>query len=309
LNRFVYGFLSNDSFFGRLMTKVAIVVGANLMFLLFSIPVVTIGPALAALYYVMLETLFRNGALNPFKTFWKGFKMNLKQGIGTWLIALALIALAYFDIRFSSWAGGIFSAFLVGIYIVLAAAVIIYTYLYPVMTSFNGTVKDHYKNAIYFAFKKPLKMILLVAVEAGAALLTYGFPDMLPMWAFCWFFFGFGAIAMLGAKLLLPLFMPFQEGYVETPKPSGKNTDTAKKKQAVAAAGTDDQLPQKETPEAQDQAKPDQAKPDRAKPDPDAEGLDAWDNDIPDQDDRDQTFRLSDDDLDSMDELKKLDGL
>ena len=211
MNRFVSGFLSNDSFFGKLMTKIAIIVGANLMFLLFSIPVVTIGPSLAALYYVMLETQFRDGALNPFKTFWKGFRMNLKQGIITWLIALAIIALAYFDIRFSRWAGGIFSVFLIAIYIVLAAAVIVYSYLYPVMASFNGKIGQLYTNAIYFAFKKPLRMILLVAVEAGAAVLTYGYLDMLPLWAFCWFFFGFGAIAMLGTKLLLPLFRPYQD--------------------------------------------------------------------------------------------------
>ncbi|MBQ9031816.1 MAG: YesL family protein [Parasporobacterium sp.] len=211
MNRLVAGFLNNESFFGRLMTKIAIVVGANLMFLVFCIPVVTIGPSLAALYYVMMETLYRNHALNPFKTFWKGFKMNLKQGILTWLIFLAIAVLAYFDIRFSSWAGGIFSVFLVGIYIVLAAAIILYSYLYPVMAAFNGKIRDLFANSIYFAFKKPLRMILLVGVEAGAAFLTYGFLEMLPLWAFCWFFFGFGAIAMLGAKLLLPLFKPFQE--------------------------------------------------------------------------------------------------
>ena len=211
MNRLVTGFLSNDSFFGRLMTRIAIVVAANLTFLVFSIPVVTIGPGLAALYYVMLETLYRDHAFNPFKTFWKGFKMNFKQGILSWLIFLGILVLAYFDIRFSSWAGGFFQIFLVGVYIILVAAIIIYTYLYPIMTSFNGKLKDHYTNAIYFAFKKPLKMILLVGVEIGAGLLTYGFLDMLPMWAFCWFFFGFGAIAMLGAKLLLPLFKPFQE--------------------------------------------------------------------------------------------------
>lgn len=193
------------------MTKIAIVVGANLMFLVFSIPVVTIGPAIAALYYVMLETLYRNNALNPFRTFWKGFRMNFRQAIASWLIFLLICALAYVDIRFSSYIGGILRVFQVGVYIVLVAALIIYTYLYPVMTSFHGKLKDHYTNAIYFAFKKPLRMLLLVALEVGAGLLTYGFPDMLPLWAFCWFFFGFGAIAMAGAKLLLPLFKPYQK--------------------------------------------------------------------------------------------------
>lgn len=265
------------------MTKIAIVIGANLTFLLFSIPVVTIGPALAALYYVMLETLYRNGALNPFKTFWKGFKMNLKQGILTWLIFLAIAVVAYFDIRYSSWAGGIFQVFLVGIYIVIVAAVIIYTYLYPVMTSFHGTIKDHYTNSIYFAFKKPLKMILLVGVEAGAAALTYGFLDMLPLWAFCWFFFGFGAIAMLGAKLLLPLFKPYQEPNAQPVQDVHADTITTVSGEKIAVTGTETNA--------------------RSAPIP------AEQAENPAESEEDLTFRLSDDDVDSMDDLKKLDGI
>jgi len=264
------------------MTKIAIIVGANLAFLVFSIPVVTIGPALAALYYVMLETLYRNNALNPFKTFWKGFKMNFKQGILTWLIFLGIAVLAYFDIRYSSWAGGIFRAFLVGIYIILVAAIIIYTYLYPVMTSFHGTIKEHYTNAIYFAFKKPLKMILLVAVELGAAALTYGFLDMLPLWAFCWFFFGFGAIAMLGAKLLLPLFRPFQKEQTQAAADVPESTVTTVSGTKIAVTGTG------------------------KKPSSEDAGLSS---EPALEDESDLTFRLSDDDLDSMDELKKLDGV
>ena len=124
------------------MTRVAIVVGSNLIFLVFCIPVVTIGPSLAALYYVMLESLYHKGVLNPFKTFWKGFKMNFKQGLITWLILLGIGVLAYFDIPFSRWAGGIFSVFLIGLYVILVAALIIYSYLYPVMAAFQGSLKE-----------------------------------------------------------------------------------------------------------------------------------------------------------------------
>ncbi len=284
-----------------MMTKIAIVVGANLTFLLFSIPVVTIGPALAALYYVMLETLFRNGALNPFKTFWKGFKMNFKQGLITWLIFLAIAVVAYFDIRYSSWAGGIFKAFLVGIYVILVAAIILYTYLYPVMASFNGTIKEHYTNAIYFAFKKPLKMILLVVVELGAGVLTYGYLDMLPLWAFCWFFFGFGAIAMLGAKLLLPLFRPYQPAREETAPEIPEATVTTVSGTKIAVTGTGKSsvsgIAAAEEGDSTGSTKPSE------------KGTDHIPSASPVDNDEDLRYRLSDDDMDSMDDLKKLDGV
>ncbi len=303
-----------------MMTKIAIVVGANLMFLVFSIPVVTIGPALAALYYVMLETLYRNSALNPFKTFWKGFKMNFKQGIVTWLIFLAIAVLAYFDIRYSNWAGGMFKVFLIGIYVILVAAVIVYTYLYPVMASFNGTVKDHYTNAIYFAFKKPLKMILLVAVEIGAAALTYGFLDMLPLWAFCWFFFGFGAIAMLGAKLLLPLFKPFQEPNPEPVQDVHADTITTVSGKKIPVTGTEkkEEAGQKAADVSKEIAAAEQKAADVHRETREAAQKTAGtghrtdESDMPEhfaENEENLRFRLSDDDLDSMDDLKKLDGV
>ena len=81
MGKWLNGFLDNESTFGRIMGRLAVMIGANLMFVLFTLPVITIGPALASLFYVMLETIHRDDVLNPFKLFWKGFKENLKQGL------------------------------------------------------------------------------------------------------------------------------------------------------------------------------------------------------------------------------------
>ena len=44
----INSFLSNDSTFGKTMTKIGIIAGANLLFVIFSLPVVTLGAAWAA---------------------------------------------------------------------------------------------------------------------------------------------------------------------------------------------------------------------------------------------------------------------
>ena len=74
MHHFINSFMSNDSPFGRLMTKIGIIICANLMFILFSLPVVTIGASYAALYRVMFKTMRSGGVTNPFKQFWLGFK-------------------------------------------------------------------------------------------------------------------------------------------------------------------------------------------------------------------------------------------
>lgn len=44
MNQMVQGFLDNDSFFGRFMTKLGIIIAANIMFMLLSIPFLPSGP-------------------------------------------------------------------------------------------------------------------------------------------------------------------------------------------------------------------------------------------------------------------------
>ena len=91
MNQMVQGFLDNDSFFGRFMTKLGIIIAANIMFMLLSIPFFTIGAGLSALYYVMFRTLRSDGGVNPFKEFWAGLKMNFKQATISWILFVLLI--------------------------------------------------------------------------------------------------------------------------------------------------------------------------------------------------------------------------
>ena len=102
----INAFLSNDSSFGKLMTKIGIIIGANLMFVLFSLPVVTMGAAWTALCHVMLKTLRSDGVLNPFRQFWVGFRGNFKQATIAWIAALALVAFGYVDVQICLGADG-----------------------------------------------------------------------------------------------------------------------------------------------------------------------------------------------------------
>ena len=73
---FLRSIFDNDSVFGQLMTRCGTIIAANLLFLLFSIPVVTTGAAWTALHYTMMKML-REKEINPFKTFWNGCRFPL----------------------------------------------------------------------------------------------------------------------------------------------------------------------------------------------------------------------------------------
>ena len=211
MNNWVSSFLDNDSFFGRLMTKIGIIIAANIMFVIFSLPFVTMGAGLVALYHVMFKTLRNGGVCNPFKEFWAGFKSNFKQATAAWLIFVFITGFLTVDIQICAQAKGAISYFRFPAYIILAAVIFLYLYMLPCMAAFHGSLKQLARDAIYFIAKKPLKFIVIAFFDIFPFVLTYSDLKDLPLYGFIWATCGFGLLAMLGSTLLLPVFRPFLE--------------------------------------------------------------------------------------------------
>ncbi len=218
MRNFIYSFMSNDSPFGRVMTKIGIIVCANLMFVLFSLPIITIGPALAGLYRVMLKTLRSNGVTNPFKQFWIGFKTCFWQATAVWVIYLLLFVIGYMGLKVCIGAGGFINNFQYAIYAVMLIVTLVVIYIFPSIAAFEGKISAHVRNALYFAFHKPWFIPVNLFFHIFPLYLTYSDPDMMPLYSFCWFFFGFGAIAMLTSRLLIKdynRFLPLVDSFGE----------------------------------------------------------------------------------------------
>ena len=203
MGRFINSIFNNDSVFGQIMTRCGILIGANLMFILFSLPVVTAGPAAVALSYVCFKTLRGDGVLNPFRTFWQGVKMSFKQSFLCTLAVLVFALIAWFDLRFLKNASGSVSFFKYPIYVLIVAVLLLVTFLIPVIACFEDTIPHQLRNALYFAAKNPIRMIVMVVVNILPFLVTYLDQKWQPLYVFLWAVVGFAAISMLNASLLL----------------------------------------------------------------------------------------------------------
>ncbi len=227
----IQAFLDNDSFFGRFMTKLGIIIAANILFVLLSIPFITIGAGFTALYYVMFRTLRNDGVVNPFKEFWTGLRLNFKQATAAWILLVLLIAFLLADIRICNAAGGALEYLKIGVYAIGAAAVILFLYLIPVMAAFEDTLPHLIRNAVYFLGKKPWKAAVILFFDIFPMVLTFSDLQSLPLYAFLWVMCGFGLQAMLAATLLLPEFAPYlpakDEGReADEPEETGNYTKT-----------------------------------------------------------------------------------
>ena len=89
-----------DSPFMQFMNRVADLMWLNILFVISCIPVITVGPAITAMFYITLK-MVRNEESYITKGYFKSFKQNFIQGTVIWLIAIlagGLLLLDYFII-------------------------------------------------------------------------------------------------------------------------------------------------------------------------------------------------------------------
>ena len=207
--RYLLKLFGEDSPVGRFLNRLYIIVVSNLLFVLFSIPVVTIGASFSALSYTLIKFQRGDRYFKVAQTFWKGFKENFGKAT---LCFVALAALVLFQILEISWCRqfrdiiSVFQYVLAGLMVLEA---IIAIYLFPVIAAFNGGIGELLKNAMYFAFSKPHRMLACLALHAVPLLATYTFLEYLPLAAFLWLMFGFSAIAYASTRIMLRQFIPF----------------------------------------------------------------------------------------------------
>ena len=114
-----------DNKFFSFMGRVADLMILNLLCIVCCIPVVTAGPAIAAMYYITLK-MARNEESYVVKGFFHSFKQNLKQGIVIQIIMLLLGIVLAFDLYFCRMMSGQGAVYRIFSYI-FVAALFVYT--------------------------------------------------------------------------------------------------------------------------------------------------------------------------------------
>ena len=202
-------FLSNESRFGRLMTRLGILIAANLLFLISCIPVVTAGAGLCALHHTMLKALRGDGEINPFAQFYLGFKRNFKQATAAFLLLLALAVLLALEIFWCTQFTGPVAAFRYGLYAIAMAALLLSLYLFPTMAAFDAPLSRLLANSFAFAMKSLLTALCVIVTSVVPIVLTLAGGRYQPLFAFIWCMMGASGLVMLHDSMLLRLFRPY----------------------------------------------------------------------------------------------------
>ena len=153
----------------------------SILWIVFSIPIVTMGAASAAMYATVVKYIRKDeGYL--WRTFWGAFRENLKRSTLAWLAVLALFALLAVDaLVFRSMAvngdplGNLYWVILV----LICVAVTWTAYLSAYCARFNGSVKDVLRFSFILMTYHPIKSLGVFLPILGAAALVLIAPGLL----------------------------------------------------------------------------------------------------------------------------------
>lgn len=167
---------SMDSMLGRFLYWIADIFILNILWIIFSLPIFTIGASTTALYYSMMQRQRRDESYIH-KNFIKAFKENFKQSTILWLIMILVALVLFADLRIGLFFN-INQNLLIGkIFIVVSVILMIpylfvLLYIFPIQAKFENTIKDNLKNAILMAIGHLGYTLLLLMIVATFVVLT-----------------------------------------------------------------------------------------------------------------------------------------
>lgn len=174
-------FFDIDSPLMRNLVRIFDCMCLSVLWIVFSIPIITMGASSAAMYITVLKYIRRDeGYL--WRTFWGAFKENLKRSTLAWLPALALLALLTVDaLVFRSMAiNGDFLGNLYWVILVLICVAVTWTaYLSAYCARFNGSVKDVLRFSFILMTYHPIKSLGVFLPVLAAAALVLVMPGLL----------------------------------------------------------------------------------------------------------------------------------
>lgn len=217
------GFLSNNSILGKFFGKIGDLILLNILFIVCSIPIITIGASLTSLFFAAMRIQRYHGETSIVKDFFRSFKENFKQSTVVWIASLLIGVIFWIDIDFFTQQNSAFIAVMFEAAAVLIGIVLMY--LFPVIAAFQNKTKFLIKHSLYFAFSNPLYLLCVVFFYVFPMYLTYTDLGLLPLYSFIWAFIGFGLSAYIISFFMLKKFEKFLPS-VETELPNEENNSS-----------------------------------------------------------------------------------
>lgn len=165
-------FFSVESPLYKFMQSLWDILKLNFMWIIFCIPIVTIGGSTIAAFSVLLR-MSEDQEGNVIKDFWKAFKENWKQGILIGLLPPICFEAVFLDFQlYNAVEKGGLGILIVGCF---SAYIFIFCliYVFPLLARYDNTVINSIKNSFRIGMKFFGRTLLLLAIIALEVLIIF----------------------------------------------------------------------------------------------------------------------------------------
>lgn len=199
-----------DSPVMRFLARIGDLMILNLVFVVTSIPVITIGTALSALYTVSMK-LVRGENPSVLKEYMKAYRRNFKPATICWVIMAAAGALIFLDFRLIGVFGGVmYQVMRFVLAVILGVWALVFLYLFPYIARFENTVLASFKNALLLSAAHLPFTAVLMGLAAGAVILTLFTSRSFVIATIVWVFAGFAVLSYVQSFLLCKIFEKYE---------------------------------------------------------------------------------------------------
>ena len=203
-------FLNYDGYLMKVLTRVMYIVSLNLLFLLASIPVFTIGASGTAMYTVLFHYL-KNDEPDIIRDFFRAFRENFKKATFVWMVMLVALASLVMNFYYL-YRSQISLAEMIRILLnfVLILWMVMWVYLFPIIAYFDNSIKGYVIFAVGLSLAKLPCTVILILIQTIPILAVLFFAQYVPLAVILLVCCGVSLPAYYSAQLLLKLFRNYE---------------------------------------------------------------------------------------------------
>ena len=199
----------NDHIIIRVLSRVFDLVLLNILWIIFSLPLITIGAATTALYSVTLK-MVRNEEGYIFREYVSAFKSSFWQSTIIWILMILLgsvIGLDYFILKKVPYEIEIIgNTLLLLVWILYLIEVI---FVFPFIAKFENTTFSMLKNALLIPISRLPNTFGVLAVTVLCFVITSLNQTTIMAGAVIWLFIGVALVAFVNSFLIADIFQPY----------------------------------------------------------------------------------------------------
>jgi uncharacterized membrane protein YesL len=202
------------------MGKITDVACMSLLWLITSLPVITIGASTAAFYSFTMDAV-QDLEGGVWCSYFRGFRENFKKATILWLAQIVVIVFLSVNL-YAAWqlylakgliALGVFSLALCGMLIAIGTGI----YLYPILVSYEFPIKKVITDAFVMAIRNPHVTISCMLLFILASVGIYYLSGL--------FFFWIGLAIFFSSYFVLGVFLKYSGIKIEKKKKKKKMAD------------------------------------------------------------------------------------